>query len=590
MLLTLFLYLSILSSCDKDDIVALEQVDQTEQENEDEDQNEDSYSLEVVDDTFSINSGSIEVLDVLQNDAISSATALKLKLLTKPNYGNVEIKEDNTIEYIAQETPVDLVDQITYAIEAYDNNGNLISDSGDVTITIIGDVDLIQENNLLFTERARRALKQRFENGYNAGSGFPNDISKVISEAAKFMADPDAHRPVFGDTNEEINRKGHYLHTTAVYAYAVEDVKMANVVATELLGSVKANSLYTSFWKNNTFRWDSTNDQMWVQASKAKKMKDSYYFIKDLQTVLTQEDKAILEAWFKRFAELAFDGVKNRIDGFLGAGWDADNLRGKYYTGNIFNAPEPNPIQDKYGNDMFLMALPQDIYNNRNWDIIGYIHSWAVANDDREKELYCRNFFKVFLKYGVFPDGTIWEIKRNSDAVPTVGVSYGWITTGTVVQIAHMDAMANHFPGDRLYDYKTTEGVLNGSTKISKTPYQGTSTTDGVTEKSLLTLIKAQAKYLRSEANGGWNDIRFYRDTPLNSTGLEQPSAVPAVANLYYKDQELVDLYMYNTSVGYPPKKSISGGYMSGVWDKDSGSWGNMIFGAMWYGQEDNFF
>ncbi len=51
------------------------------------------------------------------------------------------------------------------------------------------------------------------------------------------------------------------------------------------------------------------------------------------------------------------------------------------------------------------------------------------------------------MKFGVFPDGTLAEMWRNTESDVTKGVFYGWLTaTGGAVQMAHVDAMANHFP------------------------------------------------------------------------------------------------------------------------------------------------
>lgn len=538
----------------------------------------------IMDDTFNVLPGENGSLDVLANDTITNSQEITITNVTDPENGTVRINEDNTLSYSAPEGDSEVIDTFIYTVETNDTMGQSITETGNVIVTVT--------DNSLLPHRAKIELKRRFEKGYIAGPGFNDDVTQAISFAEDFLANPGEHRPVFGDTNEEINRKGHSLHTTAIYAYAFDDVKMANAVAEELLAIVNSNDLYSPYWNtSNSIRWDSTNDQLWVQCSKSKKMKDSYDFVRGLQTVLSDSDKNHIEMWFKRFAELAFAGVKGRIDSaFFGAGWDANRFTKKFYTGRVFRNGEGEAIQNQEGDNLFVMAEPQDVYNNRHWDILGYIHSWAVSNNHLEMEEYVRNFFKVFLKYGVFPDGTLWEMRRNSNTNAYAGMGYSWITTGAVVLIAHMDALAGHFPNDLLYDYKTTEGVVKGSTTISDTPYEGTSTTDGITEKSLLTLLKANSNYLRSEANGGWNDIRFYETTPLNSEGTDQPSAIPAMANLYYKDQDLVDLYMYDTTKGYPPKKSISGGYMAGVWDKDSGSWGNMIFGSIWYGQEGNFF
>jgi len=242
------------------------------------------------------------------------------------------------------------------------------------------------------------------------------------------------------------------------------------------------------------------------------------------------------------------------------------------------------------------MSLGQDSYNNRNWDVVGYIHSWAVENNDLEKAIFARQFFKSWITFASFSDGTLAEMWRNIDRDPTLGVFYGWISVGAAVQMAHEDAVTNLFPNDRLYEFKTTDGILNGSTNLTNEAYLGSSTTDSITEKNLLGILNAQSNYLRSTSDGGWNDSRFFKldDTtlvPLSTINLRQPSTAVAIANLYYKSQDLKDFYLYNTNVGYPEKTAISEGYLAGTgFNEDAGPWGNMIMGAIWLEMEDYFF
>ncbi|WP_298487933.1 Ig-like domain-containing protein [uncultured Maribacter sp.] len=583
---------SLLVSCSKDSDLLSEYVINHDTQN--------ITKSSVVDDNFIISPGNTQSLDVLENDNFSDEKDIVITSVSNPINGDITVKENNTIEYIAPNSSNRIVDTFTYTTETKDNNGETTIDTGNVTIVVNEEEDKL---NYFFTDKAKVELKKRFENGYIAGSGFNDDISEIILNTTLFAANPSEYRPVFGlkdmsqSYNGTINNSGHSLHTTAVYAYAVDNVNLANIVANEILAIVNTNDLYSPYWNSsNTIRWDNTEDQLWVQASTAKKLKNSYFFIKQLQEVLTDSNKSNIEAWFKRFAELGYNALKSRMSFYFGNNWEFNGVS-KFYAEGVYPKEygSTTPIQDASGKDLYTIAWAQDHFNNRNWDIIAYIHSWSVGANNLEMESWCREFFKISLKYGLFPDGTWWEMQRNIDEDPAKGVYYGWVSLGAMVQMAHLDASANHFPNDRLYDYKTTEGILKGSTNLTVEGFKGTSTTDGITEKSLLTFLTGQGKYLRKSIDGGWNDIRFFKNSsgalaPLSTVGTRQPSAVPAMANLYYKSQDLKDLYMYNTAVGYPAKVVIGEGYMAGVADEDSGPWGNLIFGSMWYNQEDNFF
>ncbi|MFI1771010.1 hypothetical protein [Thalassobellus citreus] len=452
--------------------------------------------------------------------------------------------------------------------------------------------------NLLFSDEAKAELKSRFQNGYTAGTGFADDITKIITEKDNFIANPSQYRPTLGSAATVPNNR-QWLHTTAAYAYALDDVSIANTIATEILAYVGANDLNTTWWNDSsTYRFDA-DYSLWIQTADVKKTKHSYNLIKDLATNLTDVDKETIDTWFARYAEITFNATSSRIETYLGVDWENAGItkftpEGTYPE--IAGVSTANPLQDSNGDDItaYTMAWAQDIYNNRQWEAIAYVHSWAIENNDREKEIWARNFVKSFLKYAIFPDGTMAELYRNVDSDPTKGVFYGYITMTAVVSMAHEDAVANNFPNDKLYDYTTKEGIVNGSTNLTTSGFAGGSTTDGITEKSILSVLKAQSNYLRTQANGGWSDLRYFKKTDnsvvsLSTVGLRQPSTIPAIANLYYRNTDLSDWYNYNTSVGYPAKVIISEGYLAGVDNEDTGAWGNLISGSLWYGQENNY-
>ncbi|MRX63325.1 Ig-like domain-containing protein [Maribacter luteus] len=552
-----------------------------------------------VDDSFQVFSNTAMVLDVLSNDTFENPEEVSITETSTPINGTVVINDDNTLTYTPnaevteQVAEGEVVDTFTYNTEAPDTNGSTLPDTGSVIIK--AGVD----GNHLFSAQAKKTLKARFENGYVTGPGFADEITRAINDSEIFLANPSEFRPQFSNVNT-IAFEGQNLHTTALYAYAIDNIEMANTVITEILGIVSSNDLNTSFWNNSSsIRWDSDFGG-WILCGKAKKMLDSYELLENLQTVLTESEKEEIEIWFSKFAELAYTAVRMRLEGYLGANWETNGIR-SFKPEGLYPAEhgKPNPIQDKLGNDLteFTMSWAQDSFNNRNFDIVQYIHSYAISTSNEAMEIWAREFVKNWLKFATFPDGTMAEMWRNTDDAPAKGVWYGWISTGAVIEMAHVDAMANHFPNDKLYDYKTKEGILKGSTNLTSSGYAGSSTTDGVSDKSILGVIKALSKYYRSSDNGGWNDIRFYKSengltlTTLDATGYTQPSSITAIANLYFKDNELKDFYLYNINEGYPAKASISAGALAiAQYNEDYGPWGNLIMGAAWLEQEDNFF
>ncbi|WP_158847882.1 Ig-like domain-containing protein [Algibacter sp. L1A34] len=544
--------------------------------------NEDVDTYYVGDDNFTVRSSKTKVFDVLINDNIPNFHEVRISDVSKPTNGTITVNEDHTIEYIAPISGSEISDTFTYTVEALDGNGELFTDTGDVTVIVSAEI-----KNYLFTAEAKKTLKQRFENDYVTGVGFSSDFTLIKNNIPSFLANPTLYRPIYGES-PVYQKERQILSHSAMYAYALDNEEVANAVVIEILATIKANDLTTSYYNNINIREMSA---YMIQSSSIKKMKDSYSLTKNVQNVLTDSETVLIDTWFSRYKDILYTWFRSYTEVYWGEDWDVNGLthfwpEGLYPLGSA----AVNPIEDANGNpDLnYTMAWAQDVFNNRILDTLIYLESWAVSNNDLEIEHFCREFFKVVIKYGTFSDGSFWELIRNkSDYDNTIGVFYTNVSLTTLVSMAHLDAMANHFPDDKLYDYATTEGIIQGSTNITTNGYAGSSTTDGITQKSLKTLILGQSNYLRSFVYGGWNDIRFYNGAPLSTVGKRQNSVLAAMANLYYKDIDLKDYYLYNTSVGYPAKIQISEGY--GL-PEDYGSWGNLIVGGAWFEQENNFF
>ncbi len=438
----------------------------------------------------------------------------------------------------------------------------------------------------LFTEQARSVLKQRFETDYVTASGFSSDFSHVKSVLPGFLANPSRYRPYFG-VSENISEHGELIHMAALYAYAMEDVDVANVIAQELLETCNSSDLNHSFWYGG---YNFSNQySLFVQTAKAKKLKDSYYLVKGLENVLSQQDHTTIDQWFADYKEHVKNWFVPHAEKYIGTNWENEGIKMARPEGIYPSAHgDPLPLDDRNGNPMteYGAAWFQDLFNNRVLDNVAYLHSWAVYNEDMALEHYTREFFKLVIKYGSWPDGTFWELIRNKPSDNTLGVFYTNVSLTSLVYMAHLDSQANHFPADKLYDYRTTGGIVQGSTNLTDAPYAGGTTTDGVTQKSLKNIILGQSKYLRNSSNGGWNDQRFNNGAPVSTVGKRQNSVLAAIANIHYKDQALKDYYLYNTARGYPSKVTIYEG-----WGKieDYGAWANFIIGGAWMEQENNF-
>ena len=482
-----------------------------------------------------------------------------------------------------------------FSLEVTDEEGNTVSD--EVTVIVNDIPGPVENSNYLFTNQAKNELKRRFENGYSTGAGFTDDISRTLANVTIFRANPSISRPTFGENPNNMGTSDRQtLYHSALYAYAIDDVSLANLISTELLATVQANNMNSTFWAGvANFNTNLVHVSSYhLQAAEIKKMKDSYYLIKNLQNNLTHANKITIEAWFADFGGIVRAWVDDFFDIYWGSDWENRGFT-KFYGEDLYTETEYStayPVEDVNGiPDLdYVMTGAQNQFNNRYIELINFLYSWSISAGDIETEFICREYFKSLIKYGLFSDGSFWELTRNQNIynINELGVWYSFSTLSAMVGMAHLDAMTNHFPNDRLYDYKTTEGVVKGSTTITFNPYKGSSTTDGTTLKSLKSFIIGQSNYYRSSANGGWGDARFYDGSPLNMQGFsERDYSIPqAIANLYYKDQNLKDFYLYNTAVGYPVKDPFNDGAFNG----EDGNIGTSILGGAWFEQEGNFF
>jgi hypothetical protein len=543
--------------------------------------NEDADTYYVLDDSFTVKSGNTNSYDILINDNIPNLEAARLVDVSKPSNGTIVINEDRTIEYVAPITDMEISDTFSYTVEALDENGDLFTDTGDVTVVVSAEA-----KNYLFTAEAKKTLRDRFTNGYITGAGFSSDFERIKVYLSDFIESPGANRAELGADNN-IDRFTEPIHKVALYAYALDDVEIANVVAQELFETVKANDLNDPFWDiDHNF---SVNYGLFIQTAKVKKLKDTYYLIRGVSDVLTETNKNTIETWFEDYKNIVLNWFTSYIEGYVGANWENAGIS-RAYPENlyVYGDIDPYPLKDVNGNDLTDYGITQfqDLFNNRIHDNVAFLHSWAVYNEDLSLERYTREYFKLVIKYGTWSDGTFWELIRNKSSDNTLGVSYTNVSLTSLVYMAHIDSQANHFPDDKLYDFKTTEGIVTGSTNLTTNPYLGGSTTDGVTEKSIKTLIMGQSKYLRSSAFGGWNDLRYNNGLAMSTENTREDSVNAAVANLYYNSQDLKDYYLYNTSAGYPEKSVHLYGY--GL-PEDDGAWGSFIIGGAWFEQEGNF-
>jgi hypothetical protein len=186
-----------------------------------------------------------------------------------------------------------------------------------------------------------------------------------------------------------------------------------------------------------------------------------------------------------------------------------------------------------------------------------------VVVDNAELKSQAKRFVKEWIRYNVYPDGTVWEQGRwneSSSLNPQTGWLYAMTVIGTIITTA--DHLARD--GDtELYTYTTSEGADDsvGGPKSLLTALRRIAS---------LTLNKAQAYASTTSTTDPAKRI----DSSGTSGNYVYDVAL-AQANVYYRDPLLTSSYTRTM-----PTNPTHGGY-----DPWGGDWGNLPGARFMFGQ-----
>jgi|GEM_PF-5310600 len=206
---------------------------------------------------------------------------------------------------------------------------------------------------------------------------------------------------------------------------------------------------------------------------------------------------------------------------------------------------------------------------NRVWDAIGIIGAYGVMWNNPTYITFEEEMFKLFFEVGIFPDGTVNEWYRSYDGSPSQGLNYGTVTGFHLVSAAlrHAVGVRNgmlHLTGGegKLFNITTSRGT----SELYANGYAGTTTSGGT--KGLLAFLLNLSKYYKSSSNGGWNDLRFAEGGTAIDEENKPFTIMYAMANSFYNNSELEDLYKGLNGFTAPNY------YSNGFTINASGSWG----------------
>jgi hypothetical protein len=297
-------------------------------------------------------------------------------------------------------------------------------------------------------------------------------------------------------------------------------------------------------------------------------------------------NRAVVEDWFFDCADYWYQQHGIKINEVFGVGASvyppfvdnsfADNTYNQEYINSVDFGFDPEPTTQPRthyssggaGVNTITWAQASGV-NNRLWDSISVVGTYGLMWNNATYISFEENMFKFFMEFGLFPDGTLNEWYRSSDIDSSTGLNYATVTGFHLVDAAYKHAVGvenglTHLGGDRgkLFNYTTSRGT----DELYNSNYSGTSTSGGT--KGLLPMLLNLSNYYRSSANGGWNDVRFAEGGTAIDEENRPFTLMYAMANGFYKRQELEDLYKGDSGFTSPNY------YSNGFTIDSAGSWG----------------
>lgn len=377
------------------------------------------------------------------------------------------------------------------------------------------------KSGLYFTPQEVEIWKARSKGGPYKSSGdaisnSPGDWSRILKSANECLANPTAEhykgptKDKYGKTTTvavqwsqpEALTKGVKLRDAAFVYLLTNDSRYKNAVYKGLLAQAKEP--LTDF--SNITRWPVVYD-----------INPGFDVAEWISRLLVAYDMIeisdpTIDRFFKNAGAYCYRNIQNLKSGYV------DRERGILkITGNS---------TDKTHIGGYIVPTIGKWYNNRRATIERAV---AMVGFKYYNAAYVKEaamFFKEFIKYSIYPDGTFTEFHRATSSLPDKGFAYSTASCNIMIEIADLYARQ----GDKsLYNYVTSDGV--NQTKGG--------------QKSLKLMIQSLSKHI----NGTIKRYAISTSSSQNiidgkyKTWLSENDIWFAQANVYYKDSYIKSTY-----------------------------------------------
>lgn len=372
------------------------------------------------------------------------------------------------------------------------------------------------------TQEKLNIWKERAQNGPYKISGdvkqnSPGDWQRIADYKSKFLKD---NLELWsGSFSQEPLKTHHNLLAASFYNLLFPEQKLSDKIKTQIIQQVERMN-----WKNYDPASPEFGETGFIHAQWLTRFFHAYKYSEGL---FNSTEKEKIKQWFLNAGHFFTENVNLQFERHL------PNRENEDYSvkKGVFNI---NPGYDGYvyvneqGQGVYRTTHISKWYNNRRASKLQPAGLIGIHYGDQKLIKHAKMFFKEWMMFGVYPDGTLGEYERNHDRNPQQGLVYGIVTQEVLIQWAYELWRR----GDsELFEYTTSDGFLDS--KGGK--------------KNLLLTIKAyceQATHLVK---------RYYKEPkPEYLIDTSSPSGenwafevVFSMANQYYKDPFIRQVYSH---------------------------------------------
>ncbi|MEM1136627.1 MAG: malectin domain-containing carbohydrate-binding protein [Bacteroidota bacterium] len=391
----------------------------------------------------------------------------------------------------------------------------------------------------------------------DAGQNTPGDWENILRNANVFITNP-LSEVWNGDLSISPYTRGIGMRDAAFTYLLTNDNKYLN--------AAKAMLLQQADVPNTKFaNWQYVSDtKAFHEGDWISRLFYGYMYIR---TAISDSERNKLDKWFldaaNYFANNIHEDIKKNFP---------NRLNGDYSTrGNVARsgAMQNNfAYIDANGNARNRLSWLSAWYNNRRFSQLRVVGLAGVMFNDANLIKHAKAFVTEWLKYSVFPDGSMGEYQRNGNyGNAQNGMIYGSINIQVSIEIADLLARAGDIS---LYQYETSEG-LHG--------------TEGG-KKSIYLTIETYYKQIDKQVTMYYGSVNeANRIDQISSRGIHWINDIWfAKANIYYKDEFFKNVYTRKSGgvETYPSSGLGTAGPIRSPWGGSGGVFAGILF---MYGQ-----